>query len=240
MAVLTTYGRTLLPYRPQFADGTTGGTGGTVSDGGQAGRVTFTLPASGHTDPSDSCFIAWPARDALGGFLPDLAVISGAGTPRYPTQCQGWASAATIVSPTSGNGVRVGVAVVAAPTAADVVGTSAHGYSAELDYDGTAGVRAARIFSGGWFVSSAASNANIDKVATAGDMLQNTVANGYRGSDNRLFDSRYAGNETVLTGFVSEDPIWLVAYAYRTGASSGSESVTVDVASMLVPDAGPA
>lgn len=230
----------LRPYVPSFAEGTTGGTGGTVSDGGQAGRITFTLPASGHTDPSDSCFIAWPARNALNQVVPDLAVISGSVSPRYPTQPQGWASASTIAAPTAGNGVHIGIAVVAAPGAADVVSTLAHGHSAELDYAANNGVRAARIFSGGWYVSSAASNANIDKVICAGDLLQHAVSSGYRASDNRMFDSRYPGNETVLTGLNSEDPIWLVAYAYRTGASSGSESVTIDVASMLVPDAGPA
>lgn len=230
----------LVPYRPRFADGVTGGTGGTVSDGGPAGRVTFTLPSSGHVDPGDACFAAWPARDALGGLLPPLAVIDSSGSPRFPTQLQGWASVSTIAAPTAGNGVRVGVAVVAAPTASDVVSTNAHGYAAELDYTATPGVRASRIFSGGWFVSSPATNSSIDKVTVAGDLLQNTVANGHRTSDNRLFDSRYAGNETVLTGFVSEDPLWLVAYAYRTGASVGTEVVTVDVASMLIPDGGPA
>lgn len=234
-------GQTIVPagyaleaFVPDFSEATTGGPSGTISDGGAPGRLVIALPASGHSDPSDGCFVAYPLRDLRGRRFPDVSEISLGTESRYGWSPMGWAQVTEVSPPTLGNGVRVGVAVVAAPTALDVTSADGHGYGAELDYAATPAVRASLVRSLGWFVSSGAANSQIDKVRVAGDLGNNAVANGHRSSDDRLYDSRYVGNETLITGLNSKDPWWLVVYAYRTGASAGTETAIVDVASMII------
>jgi len=131
--------------------------------------------------------------------------------------------------------VRVGIAVVAAPTAADAVSTAAQGYGAELDFAATPAVRASAITSGGWSISSAEAQADIARVRVAGDLLRHAVATGLSADADVARGGRYVGAETILGSGNAGDPIWLVAYAYRTGASTGEESVTVDVEARLQP-----
>lgn len=233
MAILTPYGRTIVPYVPGFDDGTTGGTGGTVSDGGQAGRITFTLPASGQTDADDGCYIAWRARDVTGKLLPDCPPSLSSASDVRALLPYGAAQVEGVTAPTLGNGVRVGVAVVAAPSAANVTKPSAQGYGAELDYLATPGVRASIIRSGGWAVSSAETHSTINRVRVAGDMLRNAIATGLSSDADVARGGRYIGSEYILGSGNAGDSIWLVVYAYRTGASSGSETVTVDVEARL-------
>lgn len=223
-------------YVPGFASGVTGGPSGTIADGGAPGNLLITLPASGHSDPSDGCFIAFPLYTDVGKPFPDLPSLTTGTESRYGFMPQGWACIDLETSrPASGTGVNVGVAVVAAPTAADAVSNNAHGYGAQLDWDGAAtGIRASLVRSVGWFIASAENNSNIDSAWVCGDMLNNALACGYDKSTNRIYGSRYVGNETLIAGSNSNDPIWLVVYAYRTGASVGSVNVGVSVSAKIV------
>lgn len=228
-------GAPLAPVRPSFNAGQVGGGGGIVTDGGVPGRVTFNLPVSGHADPSAGCWIAWPAVDPLQRSIPNVASPLVSASDVRANVPIGWAQLTTIAAPGSGNGVHVGVMVCAADLAANVTSTAAQGYGAELTYTGTPGVRASLIRSAGWATSGADSHPDIGRVRVEGDLLRNGVATGLSVAADVARGGRYIGAETIIGSGNQGDPVWLVAYAYRTGASPGPESVTVDVSAAVLP-----
>lgn len=236
MPVRPTWSPNLAPFVPAFADGTTGGSGGTITDGGQPGRLDITVSSSGHSDPSDGVYIAWRARDVLGRLLPDVPdPVASFANPR--TQMPYGTAAIRLIgtAPSSGTGLRLGIGVVAAPSAAQAVSTSAQGLFAFLDLDDTnPGVAAGVVRAAGWAISTDADNtSSADQVRANGDLLRNCCCGLYQGDTSASLGDRYIGaNQPLLTN--AGDPIWLVACAYRAGASGGSVSVTADVRSSIM------
>lgn len=229
------------PYAPAFVDGTTGGTGGTVSDGGAPGQITFTLPASGHSDPSDGCWIAWPARDVLGRRVPGTSDPLTSPSDLRDAVPVGFAEAVASTAPASGNGVQLWVGVITAPTAALVTSTQAQGFVAILDLDpSNPGIAAGAIRAAGWATTSAIDNdASADTVRVQGDLLRNACCGLYASGGNVSLGDRYVGANVPLLGFNAGDPVWHVLGAYRSGSSTGSVAVTADTRSGIITVGAP-
>lgn len=207
------------PYLPSFANGTTGGPSGTVTDGGQAGRVTFTLPTSGHADPSDGCWIAWPLRDVLRRSRARAATDLLSGIIR----------SITVTGPTAGKGVSAGVGIVAAGED-DPFGASSYSTLTGLKYKAARDIMTAEMDAGSYI--------ELALSLTYGPTDGTVMTGLYPGPGIAIacYDSGNYGNArtralnitTYRTTGAGSIP-HLVAWAYREGASTGSESVTLDL-----------
>ena len=114
--------RSLWPvYRAQPDQGTVVEVGGTVT-AGVPGRVTFTLPASGHNDITQGVYVIERAVDVLGRVLAPLPADTDATT--LSQVVSGLLTVQEVNPPTLGNGVQVVAGVGIGATAADVFAVS--------------------------------------------------------------------------------------------------------------------
>lgn len=218
--------------RPSFSAGVTGGSGGTVTDGGQPGRVTLTLSSSTQSDPSDGCWISWPARDVLGRPLPAVQSSLAAGVD-MDEHVLGMARIDEVTPASLSGELHVYIGVHAVQNAATPFDASSAGYGNFIDYTGAsraAGNGRVRGVSG-WSDESSSADAGIRAVMACGHFLYGGVgALAFDENDRFLTDRPTNLAASAVTA--SQDASWRVVVA--AWGTSSTDSVTVDVSYALV------
>lgn len=216
---------------PAFADAAyVDSTGATVADGGAPGRVTFSAMSSGMSAPANGGAVVWPLRDILGGIVPDVAPALGSASNVRTRMPFGALQLDVLTAPTLGNGVLAGIVAVAAPSAATALNiTHAQGMGAAWDGGATPGVRQILLRSAGYSEGTLDTHADVYRVRALGEFGRFAVATGHSLDADVMRSSSSNLAENLITSANQGDKWWLVVWAYRDGATAGTESVTVEV-----------
>lgn len=205
---------------PTLSSGTATETGGMVTSPAP-GRFTFAGMSSGMTDPDDGVWVEWDARTVTGRLIGSYDATS-------PSPV-GAVLVSRVTDATAGNGVivyagvimgspgdatnRRGGLVVMSYAATHTVGSGSFGPSVNTFLDGT----------------PAGTSVNVQGV---GSWLNNVPQVKAFDADGLPITGEQRAIEAAF-GLVGQ-PWKLVLGAYRTGASAGTESVTVDLRHALL------